>query len=125
MSSIAETLRRSESLLAESGVAEAGREAISLLMLALGRDRTFIYAYPEYELAKDELARLDSLLKRRASREPLQYIAGVQEFFGLEFEVNPDVLIPRPETELIVEHAIEFLNRCEASRFCEVGVGSG
>lgn len=125
MSSIAETLRRSESVLADSGVAEPGREAISLLMLALGRDRTFIYAYPEYELSNDELSKLDSLLVRRARREPLQYISGVQEFFGLEFEVTPDVLIPRPETEMIVEHAIEFLNRCAAPRFCEVGVGSG
>jgi release factor glutamine methyltransferase len=125
MSSIAESLSRSESVLAQSGVVEPGREAVSLVMLATSRDRTFIYAHPEYELATGEAARLDSLLERRAAREPLQYISGVQEFFRLEFEVNPDVLIPRPETEMVVEHAIEFLNRLEAPRFCEIGVGSG
>ena len=112
-------------ILAECGVAEPGREAVSLVMLATGRDRTFIYAHPEYDLADLELAKLDSLLERRAGREPLQYISGVQEFFGLEFEVTPDVLIPRPETEMVVEHAIELLNERPSARFCEVGVGSG
>jgi release factor glutamine methyltransferase len=125
MSSVGESLRRSKSILADNGIAEPGREAVSLMMLATGRDRTFIYAHPEHLLTTDELSELDSLLRRRSSREPLQYISGVQEFFGLEFEVTPDVLIPRPETEMVVEHAIEFLNKCETPRFCEVGVGSG
>ena len=125
MTSIAESLRRSESVLARSGIVEPGREAVSLVMLATARDRTFIYAHPEYELAAGEAEKLASLLERRAGREPLQYISGVQEFFGLDFEVTRDVLIPRPETEMVVEHAIEFLNRREAPRFCEIGVGSG
>jgi release factor glutamine methyltransferase len=125
MTSISESLRRSESILARSGVAEPGREAVSLVMLATARDRTFIYAHPEYILSEDEQARLDSMLDRRARREPLQYISGVQEFFGLEFEVTPDVLIPRPETEMLVEHAIEFLGSRPSPRFCEIGVGSG
>src|SRR4029079_19098629 len=57
--------------------------------------------------------------------EPLQYITGVQEFYGLEFDVAPDVLIPRPETEMVVEAAIDELAAVKNPRFCEVGVGSG
>ena len=66
-----------------------------------------------------------NFLARRAAHEPLQYIRGQQEFFGLDFVVTPDVLIPRPETELIVEAAIEILKIKENPRFCEIGTGSG
>ncbi|NJM52640.1 MAG: peptide chain release factor N(5)-glutamine methyltransferase [Blastocatellia bacterium] len=65
------------------------------------------------------------IIARRANREPFQHITGKQEFYGLDFEVNSDVLIPRPETELIVENAIEILQKIEKPRFCEVGTGSG
>ena len=60
-----------------------------------------------------------------ASREPYQYITGIQEFYGLEFEVTPDVLIPRPETEMVVEQALKLMTGNTTSSFCEVGVGSG
>jgi len=125
MTSIAESLIRAESILAANGVAEPRREAVSLLMLATKRDRTFLYAHPESALSSDELDNYDSLLQRRAAREPFQYISGVQEFYGLEFEVTPDVLIPRPETEMVVERAIEILSPRADKRFCEVGIGSG
>ena len=125
MTSIAESLKKVASALAASGVAESGREAVSLMMLATRRDRTFIYAHPDQLLATEEIQLLDSLLQRRAHREPLQYISGVQEFFGLEFEVTPDVLIPRPETEIVVEQAIGFLQSRASREFCDVGVGSG
>jgi release factor glutamine methyltransferase len=65
------------------------------------------------------------LTARRLTREPLQYILGHQEFYGLEFELTPDVLIPRPETEILVERAIEFLKSQSQPKFCEIGVGSG
>src|SRR5688500_14561820 len=122
MSSVAESLTRGESLLAQGGVADPVREAASLLSIAIGRDRTFLYAHPEFILSTDEDLIFDSLVKRRADREPFQYIAGVQEFFGLDFEVTPDVLIPRPETELLVERAISIIGRISEVRFCEVGV---
>ena len=69
--------------------------------------------------------RFADFLRRRANREPLQYIRGYQEFYGLNFIVTPDVLIPRPETELIVENAVDILKAAENPSFCEVGVGSG
>lgn len=107
-----------------AGIAEPRREASSLLVFVLGRDRTFLIAH---RVCADDSERraFDNFLARRSAREPLQYITGRQEFYGLDFAVSPDVLIPRPETEAIVEHAIEFLREFENPRFCEVGVGSG
>jgi len=125
MSSISESLAKAESILGANGIAEPRREAASLVMLAIKRDKTFLYSHPEYVLTETETSNFESFLKRRAAREPLQYIAGIQEFYGLEFEVTPDVLIPRPETEMVVEHAIELLTPRTSKRFCEVGVGSG
>ncbi|MEO6333777.1 MAG: peptide chain release factor N(5)-glutamine methyltransferase [Pyrinomonadaceae bacterium] len=125
MKSIAESLTRIESALAASGIAEARREAMSLLMLATQKDKTFIYGHPEHTLTPEEVANLNLLLARRAKREPLQYISGVQEFYGLDFDVTPDVLIPRPETEMVVEHAIEILGKSGGDSICDVGVGSG
>lgn len=125
MSSISESLAKAESILGSNGVAEARREAASIVMLSIQKDKAFLYSHPEYELTESEISSFESLLERRAAREPLQYISGVQEFYGLEFEVTRDVLIPRPETEMVVEHAIELLKSRGSKRFCEIGVGSG
>ncbi len=108
-----------------AGVAESRREAGSLLSFALKRDRTFLFAHPEYDLSAAELAEYGSVVGRRAAREPYQYIVGRQEFYGLDFEVTPDVLIPRPDTEVLVTVAIERLAQRSAPRFLEIGVGSG
>ncbi len=118
-------LTESATLLGNAGVSDPRREASSILAHAIGRDRTFLIAHPEYSLSGEELLRFEPLLARRAAREPLQYILGRTEFYGLEFEVSPGVLIPRPETELIVEAASRFLNERAEPGFCEVGVGSG
>jgi release factor glutamine methyltransferase len=125
MSSVSESIAKAESILATNGIVEARREAASLVMLALKRDRTFLYAYPDHLLTDSETATLNSLVTRRAAREPLQYISGTQEFYGLDFEVTPDVLIPRPETEMVVEHAIPLLTTLSRQRLCEIGIGSG
>ena len=125
MVSIAESLNDAERILAESGVTEPRRESVSLLARALQRDKTFLYTYPERELSDPEKSLFDSFLRRRAAREPFQYITGVQEFYGLEFEVTPDVLIPRPETEMVVEEAVKILGSADAPSFCEIGIGSG
>jgi release factor glutamine methyltransferase len=111
--------------LATAGIAEPSREAKSLLRFAIARDRAFTIAHPEYELTDSEEKQFQISVERRASREPFQHIVGRQEFFGLDFLVTPDVLIPRPETELIVERAIELIADLPSPRFLEVGVGSG
>lgn len=125
MATLAEILREAGDRLEESGVADARREAASLLEFALSRNKTFLYAHPEYELSTAEESRYRTYFERRAAREPFQYIVGRQEFYGLEFEVTPEVLIPRPETEMLVGRAIDALSGMDSPRFCEVGVGSG
>jgi release factor glutamine methyltransferase len=108
-----------------------------LLLHAFGRDRAWLYAHPE-EVASDENAqRFFALIERRAAGEPTQHLTGKQEFWGLEFDVTPDVLIPRPETEHVIEVALDRLAAREirAGRrqtttgegfwIADVGTGSG
>ena len=122
---IADCLTRAAKELDDAGVPEARREASSLLEFATGQSRTFIIAHPEYDLSPAEIRTFDQAVKRRTGREPLQYITGRKNFFGLDFEVTPAVLIPRPETEMLVEASIEKLKEHDAPRFYEVGIGSG
>lgn len=108
-----------------ASVPEPRTEAKLLLQHAAGRGRSFIVAHPEYVLTEGESAAYLAFVGRRALREPFQYIVGRQEFYGADLIVTPDVLIPRPETEILVERAIELLNTFRAPRFLEIGVGSG
>ncbi len=107
------------------------------MLHAFGRDRAWLYAHPE-EVASDENAqRFFALIERRAAGEPTQHLTGKQEFWGLEFDVTPDVLIPRPETEHVIEVALDRLAAREirAGRrqtttgegfwIADVGTGSG
>ncbi len=125
--SIAEAASEAAEILRLSGVQEARREAASLLAHAISRERVFLLTHPEHQLAPSDVSRFRKLVARRAAGEPLQYIKGRQEFFGLEFEVTPDVLIPRPETEQLVETALRLLlDKCDEPPFvCDVGTGSG
>lgn len=123
MGSIAEALREASQLLDIAGVPEARREAGSLLSFVLGKDRTFLISHAEDRVDERDVERFREVIERRAAGEPLQYITGVQDFFGREFRVTPDVLIPRPETELLVEAALEVAPG--AALICDVGTGSG
>lgn len=120
---IADALRRAAEILNEN--ADARRDAALLLGFVLNRERAFLIANDDHDLSGEEIELFFELIERRASGEPIQYITGRQEFFGLEFEVNEDVLIPRPETEILVEAAIEILREKENPYFCDVGTGSG
>lgn len=99
-----------------------------LLSLALKKSKEYILAHPEKKLAKGQIAKLKKYIKRRSAGEPIAYITGQKEFFGLDFGVNKNVLIPRPETELLVELAI---NKIQNTRYrmrdtiIDVGTGSG
>ena len=125
MATVAEILDHAAGRLSEAGIADPRREAASLVALAIVRERSFLIAHPEYRLTAEEAEKCAELVDRRAGREPLQYIRGSQEFFGLEFEVTSDVLIPRPETEAVVEAGLEFLAAKPSPRVLEIGVGSG
>ena len=123
--SIAETILQGAHRLRKAGVPEAQREAGSLLGYVLGRDRSFILTHAEDAIAEEQAERFRECLERRAQGEPLQYITANQEFFGLDFEVTKDVLIPRPETELLIETALELLTPSADAFICDVGTGSG
>lgn len=118
-------LREATACLQDAGIAEAGLDAATLLMFALNCDRTFLIVNPNLALDENTRESFQQLIARRARREPVQHITRHQEFYNLEFEVNADVLIPRPETELIVEAALELLGDVRAPRICDVGTGSG
>jgi release factor glutamine methyltransferase len=120
--SIAEALQEVSRILENNGVPEARRDAGSLLSFVLDKDRTFLISHAEDPVDDDSVDQLREFVKRRAAGEPLQYITGVQDFYGREFRVTPDVLIPRPETELLVEAALEVSN---GEFICDVGTGSG
>lgn len=94
-------------------------------MFVLGANRAHLYGHPERELTTEELARYDEVLTERSRGKPSQYITGHQEFWGLDFVVTPAVLIPRPETEHVVETVLELARGVERPRLIDVGTGSG
>jgi release factor glutamine methyltransferase len=106
--------------------ATPGLDAQALLAMVMQKPAAWIIAHPEVPLTTRRAARLEDLVKRLESGDPLPYILGRWEFYGLEFEVTPDVLIPRPETELLVERAIAWLQKHpELRHAADVGTGSG
>lgn len=104
-------------------IPNAQLEAELLLADSLGRDRTWLVTHAHEALPTTAIDHLLERVQRRLQHQPLQYIVGHQEFWGLEFEVDSNVLIPRPETELLVEKAICL--GAAASSICDVGTGSG
>jgi release factor glutamine methyltransferase len=123
--SIAQAILQGANNLRKAGVPDERREAGSLLMYVLDRDRSYILTHAEDQLSDEQVEKFSDSLNERARGKPLQYITGRQEFFGLEFEVNKDVLIPRPETELLVEAALSLVSQNETPFICDVGTGSG
>jgi release factor glutamine methyltransferase len=103
------------------------RDAEVLLAHLLERDRAWLLAHPEAELSAEQLAEFSALVNRRAAREPLQYITSVQEFFGFRLKVTPATLIPRPETEHLVEAVLAWaaMQPQGMLRVVDVGTGSG
>jgi release factor glutamine methyltransferase len=94
-------------------------------MFVLGCDRAHFFAHPERELTGEEFSRYEELISQRASGIPAQYITGHQEFWGLDFIVTPAVLIPRPETEHLIETVLPPMQGLDRPRMVDVGTGSG
>lgn len=105
-------------------IEQARANAEVLLAHVLGLERIQLYLRHDQPLTGDELAKFREVVRRRAAREPTQYITQKQEFWSLDFEVTPSVLIPRPETELLVELAAEILGTASA-HVLDLGTGSG
>ena len=108
-------------LIAASGLPR--HEALALVAHAIGRDAVWLIAHDTDEAPDDLSQKADSFVRRRAAGEPMAYITGEREFFGLPLHVTPDVLIPRPETELLVEFALDKLPK--HGRLLDIGTGSG
>jgi release factor glutamine methyltransferase len=125
---VQEALRHGSRVLAEVGSEEANLEAELLLAHALNTDRTHLYQRLREALPDDAARDFEALLQRRLDHEPTAYILGHREFYGLDFEVTSAAIIPRPETETLVELVLEFIGTREAereTRVVDVGVGCG
>jgi len=125
-----EALRKYTSILQQAGIEEAADEATVLLCHVLRLGKAEIFVQPERALSGGELTLLDGLTARRLRHEPSAYITGHREFFGIDLFVDPRVLIPRPETETLVEAAIEFGRSWVARNHrrmlaADIGTGSG
>lgn len=100
-------------------------EAELLMGLVLRKPRSFLHAWPEQQLGAAEAGAYERLLRRRFAGEPIAYMTGIREFWSMPLKVCPDVLIPRPETELLVEKALLRLPEGEPLRVLDLGAGSG
>lgn len=127
MYSVQSALVRAVQILSQQNVESARLTAELLLGHVLGWDRVRVMSHPEVQLTPGAGKDFGELIRRRAAGEPLQYITGCQEFYGLAFHVTPAVLIPRPETEMLVENAVAQARKLGARplRFADVGTGSG
>jgi release factor glutamine methyltransferase len=117
-------------LFVENDVPSPRLNAELLMMFVLGRERAYLFAHPERELSGEEQTQYDEVIRERAGGCPTQYITGHQEFWGLDLLVSPAVLIPRPETEHVVETVLELVNGYHHDgparlRLLDVGTGSG
>src|SRR5690242_3874148 len=117
-------------LFVENDVPSPRLNAELLLLFVLSRERAYLYAHPERELTREEQSNFDEIIRERARGCPTQYITGHQEFWGLDLLVSPAVLIPRPETEHVVETVLELLKEHPLEglgklKLLDVGTGSG
>jgi release factor glutamine methyltransferase len=125
---IAQAIHQAANRLRQDGVNDEQRNASLLLGEALGVERTYLIMHANDELNQAHQQTFFAMVERRAAGEPLQYITGHQEFYGLDFKVTADVLIPRPETEFLIEQVIKQAQKNEAtaaSLVVDVGTGSG
>ena len=123
-------LQNSEDKLQTAGIGTARLDALILLEDSLHKDRAWLLAHPEFEIAKSYLDRLKKQLVRRASHEPLAYVRGHTEFYGRKFKVNKRVLEPRPESETMIDLLKEIINHKPRTnnyelKIADVGTGSG
>lgn len=121
---IANWLTAATASLKQAGISSASLDALLLLESTIRKDRAHILAHPEIILTPKMISQLDDLLSRRRHREPIPYLTGSVEFYGRNFKVTPDVLIPRPESEALIEELLKLPLAARAS-IVDIGTGSG
>ena len=124
---IAEIVADSGEKLRAFGICDAGLEAEVLVRMAMGLDKAGFIRDLREDVSLTQQQKICRFIERRQQKEPLAYITGRKEFFGLDFVVNQHVLVPRTETELIVEKVINYFNECQSStlKIVDIGTGSG
>jgi release factor glutamine methyltransferase len=125
---IIDLLKETKAYFEKCGIATARLDAELLLAQCLQRDRIRLYTDFEYQLTPDELARFREFVRRRGKREPVAYITGYKEFWSLRLAVTPDVLIPRPDTEVLVEETVKVMKARGSAgplSILDIGTGSG
>jgi release factor glutamine methyltransferase len=125
MLTVLEAINRSTEFLEKKNIESPRTNAEHLLAHVLKCKRLDLYLAFDRPLKEDETNIYREFIVRRGKTEPLQYIVGSVEFFGLEFKVNPSVLIPRPETELLIEKILESVNKEDSLKILDIGTGSG
>ncbi|RPJ61923.1 MAG: peptide chain release factor N(5)-glutamine methyltransferase [Acidobacteria bacterium] len=122
-----EAVRRSTEHLAGHGLKTPRQDAELLVLKVTGKDRAFLLSHPEWKVAPEQQHQLEQWLEQRRQHYPIQYLVGSQEFFGRLFRVDPSVLIPRPETELIAETGLELVRtlKKDTVQVLDIGTGSG
>ena len=125
MTSLGDTVNNIFGSLDKAGIPDARIESEVLVANLVEVPRHHIYAFQERELTSQHQEMIAIALDRRLKREPLAYILGKKEFYGIELAVGPGVLIPRPETERLVDISLECVNKLQHPRILEVGTGSG
>jgi release factor glutamine methyltransferase len=123
VNTIAQVLQRAASRLKQHETARLDAEV--LLMHVLGKPRSHLHAWPEQALTADQEAQFETLVARRAAGEPIAYITGQREFWSLPLEVTADTLIPRPDTEILVEQVLAVLPDSRSLQVADLGTGSG
>lgn len=124
---IKQTLQNGYKALQKAGIASAHLDAEVILSFVLKKPKEYLYTYPEKILSKDAIHRVSELVKKRSKFYPIAYLINRKEFFGLDFYVNENVLVPRPETESLVEECLRYVRsgRDRSLRIAEIGTGSG
>ena len=118
-------LRQAASALQKAGVASARLDCLVLLEHVLEKNREWVLAHEDYELSVSELEELNNYLAQREQRTPLAYTIGSKGFYGYTFSVTPDVLIPRPESEILIEMLQEVVSGHDVNTIIDVGTGTG
>jgi len=122
---IRESLNRARGVMAANDIDDSPFESEILLRHALKMDRVQLYTRLDHELNPEQDEKFWQLIERRLNHEPTAYITGHREFYGLDFHINSNVLIPRPESELLVEKALELVNKQPVSTIADIGTGCG